>query len=304
MSIALFLKENLKHIPPVIGQLINHIPFDLRPGIAYTYKQRRKEIQLLEMSGWAYKHTFVFERIKKLAQYSYTHIPFYRELYDAHDFDPAALKTFSDIQHIPIITKTMLKEYNLEERSFKVKSRYQVNTGGSSGSPLGFYIQPDSMGHEWAHMHTIWERLEYRCHDLKLVLGGRSDVKKLVDYDMLRNSFAVDIYAAYADISKRLKYILKKYKIRYIHGYPSSIYDFAIYCRQDDPALRDLLSRQLQGAFLGSEYPHKAYRQEIEEVFSIPTISWYGHTERATLAYEKEEPFKYLPFLSYGFTEA
>src|SRR5690606_15284572 len=110
-----------------------------------------------------------------------------------------------------------------------------------------------AMGHEWAHMHTIWERLEYRCHDLKLVFGGRSDVKKLVDYDMLRSSFAVDIYASYADISKRLKYILKKYKIRYIHGYPSSIDDFTRYCGKDVPELRDLLSRELLGGFLGSE---------------------------------------------------
>lgn len=40
------------------------------------------------------------------------------------------------------------------------------------------------------------------------------------------------------------------------------------------------------------------------DVFGIKTISWYGHTERATLAYEREAQFSYFPFLSYGFSEA
>src|SRR5690606_2531494 len=65
-----------------------------------------------------------------------------------------------------------------------------------------------------------------------------------------------------------------------------------------------MLSRNLKGVFFGSEYPHSHYRNIIEEVFDVKTISWYGHTERAILAYEKREKFKYDPFLSYGYTEA
>ena len=30
-----------------------------------------------------------------------------------------------------------------------------VNTGGSSGSPFSLFIQPNSMGHEWAHTHHL-----------------------------------------------------------------------------------------------------------------------------------------------------
>src|SRR5690606_8345135 len=65
-----------------------------------------------------------------------------------------------------------------------------------------------------------------------------------------------------------------------------------------------LLSDNLEGVFLGSEYPHAHYRNVIEEVFNVKTISWYGHTERAVLAYEKNEKFKYEPFNTYGFAEA
>src|SRR5690606_5365982 len=97
--------------------------------------------------------------------------------------------------------------------------------------------------------------------------------------------------------------ILKNYQIKYLHGYPTSIYDFAIYCKENNPILTSLLRKSLLGAFLGSEYPHEKYRKVIEEVFGIETISWYGHTERSILAYEKSQKYTYEPFLSYGYTE-
>src|SRR5690606_32191335 len=133
-------------------------------------------------------------------------------------------KNFNNTQEIPLISKSILQEWDLEERSANTKGRYVVNTGGSSGTPFGFYIQPDSMGHEWAHMHTIWGKLGYKPSDLKLVFGGRSDLKKVVEYDVVRNHFAIDIYADYKLVAHELKRLLKKYKIKYLHGYPSSIY--------------------------------------------------------------------------------
>jgi phenylacetate-CoA ligase len=54
---------------------------------------------------------------------------------------------------------------------------------------------------------------------------------------------------------------------------------------------------------MGSEFPHPHYRNTIEDVFSIKTISWYGHTERAVLAYVKNEKYLYEPFQTYGYTE-
>lgn len=300
MSIAVFLKNNLKNIPPSIGKQINKIPYGVRPGIGKIYTQRKQEISQIERID---QKKFVFERVKALVEHSYNNIKFYKEYYDKNNFHPAQLKSFDDIVKIPIITKAILNEYPLEDRSFPVPGRYIVNTGGSSGTPFGFYIEPSSMGHEWAHMHTIWENLHYKPSDLKIVFGGRSDVNSLVEYDVIRNHFAIDIYADYKEVSIKLKQILKKHPIKYLHGYPSSIYDFAVYCESNDREITEILSKNLVGAFLGSEYPHKHYREKIESVFGIKTISWYGHTERAVLAYEKYNQFEYYPFLTYGYAE-
>jgi len=303
MSIAVFLKNNIKNIPPCIGIKINKIPYSNRPGLGKIYKQRKKEIALFDLFTTEEKQFFIFSKIKRIVEFANNNIYAYKEIYSKSGFSPGELESFADINKIPIVDKSILNQYSLEERSSNISSKYIVNTGGSSGTPLGLYIEPNSMGHEWAHMHTIWGKFNYKPTDLKIVFGGRSNVKTYVDYDVLRNHFAIDIYTDYQKVSIKLKRLLKRYTIKYLHGYPSSIYDFAVYCKEKDPELKELLSKNLIGAFLGSEFPYPHYRKEIEDIFGIDTVSWYGHTERCVLAYEKKDKFIYEPFYTYGFSE-
>lgn len=48
MSIAVFLKNNLKNIPPSIGKAINTIPYAYRPGLGKIYCKRKNEIELFD----------------------------------------------------------------------------------------------------------------------------------------------------------------------------------------------------------------------------------------------------------------
>lgn len=306
MSISVFLKSKLGSVisSPILGQIINFLPYNMRPGIGGVYAQRKKEISLLNSLTNEEKHDFVFVRLKKLCEYAYANIDFYKKHYDAKGFDPSSLKSFADLSNIPIISKKLLNQYSLEMRSNPNIPSYIVNTGGTSGTPFSFSIQPDSMGHEWAHMHAIWRELNYKPQSFKLVFGGRSNVKNLIDYDSVRNSFFYDIYAPFIEVERRLVMISERHEIEYLHGYPSSIYQFALDCKTNNSVLIERFSKSLKGVFLGSEFPHALYRETIEKTFGAKTISWYGHTERAVLASERSENFVYYPFLSYGFTEA
>lgn len=303
MSLALFLKNNLDRMPPFFGVLINHVPYKYRPGIGKIYKQRKEEIRKFGLFDINARKEFIFDKVKAVTKFAYENVFFYKDYYDKCSFDPNILKDFDDLKRIPIINKNILNGYLLDQRSSNLKNRYLVNTGGSSGTPFSLYIQPSSIGHEWAHMHTIWEKLNYKSTDLKLVFGGRSDVEELIQYDAVRNHFSVDIYAAFEKVSFELKKRLKKYRIKYLHGYPSAIYEFSLYCNNHDIELKEILSGMLEGAFLGSEFPQPVYRDMIENTFNIKSISWYGHTERSVLAYEESEKYVYEPFGTYGFAE-
>jgi phenylacetate-CoA ligase len=304
MSIAPLIKSTVEKIPFPIGAVIARVPYVYRPGLGTLYRRRKTELSEYQQNTNHKKEAFIFARMKAIVAHAFEHIAFYRNYYQESGFHPSQLASFADLAKIPVVTKSLLQGAPLVERSFPVKGRYLVNTGGSSGSPLGFYIQPSSMGHEWAHMHHIWAKLGYRQNDLKLCFAGRDIKNVAVCYDALRHHYSINIYRPHREIARELKKVLNNRTIGYLHGYPSALYDFASYCEDEDSELTDLLRGQLKGAFLGSEYPTPIYRNKIESVFRIPSVSWYGHTERAILAWEKNEPFVYHPFQTYGYAEA
>lgn len=294
----------MQNLPYFLGKLISFVPFALRPGIGKLYRSRSRDIQCFENYSAKDKKEYIFTRIYNLVEYAINNVPFYREYYRNCGFKLSCLKSFNDIGKIPVINKSLLMEYDIEYRSSVIRDRYKVNTGGSSGQTLAFFIQSSSMAHEWAHMHKIWSKCGYKQSDLKLAFGGRSDIIDHIKYDFVRHSYFIDVYTDFQSMRDKLRKLLMRRKILYLHGYPSAIYKFAICCSNKDKEILYLLRKNLKGIFLGSEYPAPKYREKTEAVFQVPTVSFYGHTERCILAYEKSNPYEYCPFQTYGFAEA
>src|SRR5690606_3399393 len=140
----------------------------------------------------------------------------------------------------------------------------------------------------WAHMHHIWSALGFKQHDLKVVFGGRADVRDVAQYDSARHQVNVDLYKGWPIIADKLIGVFKKYSPSYLHGYPSSIFDFVIWLDSNKHPLLDVLRQSIKGMFLGSELPAPPLREEVERLLNCRSVSWYGHTERSILAYEKE----------------
>lgn len=304
MSFVKQIKKQIEILPPWVGSIGARIPYSIRPLIGKTYRKARKEMKQISNADIDQKRQWVLDKMRYMVGYAIENVPFYRTLYGDCKVSVEGLKTFEDIQNIPIINKQMLKDVDIEQRSACWKLRYKENTGGSSGNPLSFYICQEQMGVEWAHMHRIWQRVGFRQYDLKLGISGRNLQAKPVSYDALRHHYSINVCLPWDVIADELSKVLKKTKIQFLHGYPSAIYDFACYCEESNPELVSLLKKSgLRGAMLGSEYPNPVFRNKMESVFGIQTVSWYGHTERCVLAGELEKSFVYQPFLTYGFTE-
>lgn len=297
------VKTLLQSIPAPAGRLLSRFPYAQRPFIGRPYRRCQRLIADSETWSSEQTRTFVFSQVKRVIQHAYQRIPFYRRLYDENRFSPDRLRSFDDIERVPVIDKAALQAVPLRERSTMILGRYLANTGGTSGSPLHFYITPDLIPSEWGHMHWVWRKLGYTERDLKLGFGGRNLGKDNVVYDGLRHQYVVSLYREIDRVASDLLLIARSAPIRYLHGYPSAIYEFARFCEKEQPELLRLLRASLRGALLGSEFPVREWRERIESVFGIPSVSWYGHTERAVLAWEKGEPFEYHPFQTYGYCE-
>jgi phenylacetate-CoA ligase len=303
MNIIPFVKSFLQDIPRPVGCIISKIPYHFRPGIGFSYSHYQNEIKDFDDFNLKIKKKYIADKFQRILASSFD-IPFYRDLYKSAGIDRDTKIEFEDISKIPVIDKDMLKAISLEERSMKRDGAYIANTGGSSGSTLNFYITPRLIPNEWAHMHTIWKKLGYTQSMLKFGFAGRNlgNSKEIV-YDGLRHQYSINVYKNIQNSIQQLDTILSKEKVYYLHGYPSALSEFAVNLKEHAPHLVQKLRKHLKGAFLSSEYPVPMYRDRIEKIFGIPTISWYGHTERAILAWEKKDKFIYYPFQTYGYCE-
>lgn len=303
MSFIEFVKKNLTSLPYFIGRPISYIPYEFRPGIAPVYRERKAEICALQEYDSLAKQKFVVDRVRNVAIHACENIPFYRDIYKKAGFDPREIRALADISAIPVITKSILQEVPIEYRSYSGKGRSLVNTGGSSGQPLEFFIEQSSVGHEWAHMHHIWSGLGFRQHHLKVVFGGRSDLKKTAQYDSARHQINVNIYSGWSDVASALSKVYERLKPSYLHGYPSSIFDFILWLHENEHPLLGVMRESVKGIFLGSEFPSPRLREQVENLLKCKSVSWYGHTERSVLAYESDGYGTYYPFLTYGYAE-
>lgn len=289
-----------------LGGGISRFSHYVRPGYRRRYRSVRKDIAAYDSYTTGRKKEYIFDKVFPLVKYAAGNIPFYKKFYADCGFSIGQLKDFDDIKLIPIVNKAILNGYPLEERSSSsAGSRFLMNTGGTSGDPLTFYVGREFMAREYSHMHYIWESHGYKRGDMRLILTGRSNLRDGVKYDPLRNILLLDIYSPFLNNAGILKETLSKTgksKI-FLHGYPSALDEFASYCSTDEE-LKTVLSAKLGSVFYCSEYPFPHIRENIENTFGVKGLSWFGHSEACILAYEKDADFVYAPLQTYGFTES
>lgn len=305
-KLTFFLKHNLNKVPVGLksGTLISKLNYKYRPGIAESYKKSEVEINGF-YSGNLDKKVFVFNKVKSIVEHAFYNVPFYTEYYNKSKFKVDSLLKFDDLNRIPVVCKDDFKKFDLEHYSYFEKGRSISNTGGSTGSPFYFYTSPSAVGHEWAHIHHFWKIYGFAQSDLKINFVGRSNVSDLVEYDFVRHSLIVDIYADLTLVTEKLTKFLLSYsgsKI-FLHGYPSAIYEFAKSCQNSSLFLK-LLQDKLVAIFLCSEMPTDHFRNKIESTFDVPTQAFYGHTERCVIASESTKRNKYDVYQTYGFAES
>ena len=179
------------------------------------------------------------------------------------------------------------------------------NTGGTSGSPLQFCSSREQGVRERFYMARVWARVGCTPCGVRAVFRGVNLGQAPWVYQPQDAAFFVNTYRSYAGTARELETLFTRRRVAFLHGYPSSIYQFALYCLREEAApLRRAVVRHLKGILLGSEYPAPPYRHVIETAFPVPSVSWYGHSEKVVLAAERGTPGVYEPFQSYGHAEA
>ncbi|CAE6483277.1 conserved hypothetical protein [Nitrosomonas nitrosa] len=302
MSVQSRLKNFAENLPEFIGRPLANVPFALRLGPAY--QKMRKEIARTECNDLATLNNQRFMQMRSLLSYVYEKVAFYREFYQRKGFFIDEFCSLNEWKRVPIVTKADLQGVPLAARLAQGAKGFKINTGGTSGQPLEFYLDEQAFAREWAHMHYIWKARGYRQQHLKLTLRGKHfDRSQPLRYNAVHNEYVVNANCTMSQAVESVLALPRSTLIRWIHGYPSLVAEFAhALVKYEVSRVSDFRAR-LFGVLLGSEYPAPVYRTVIEQVLSSNVVSWYGHSEMSILAREvTRDVYASLP--SYGYAEA
>ena len=275
------LKEYYSSSPFVVKKLYSLIPWNIRMGSTYrdTYKflintEKWSEVQWIEYQE---------SELRKLLAYSKKHVKYYNRLFDKHNINIEASDIWNEYSKIPYLDKETLrsKEKELITTSISKNKLYRTTTGGSTGTPVGITFSNDSYQKEWAYKVYFWNRsVGYTPQSRKASFRGIDNNGVLYINNPIYNEirFSPFMLDRVEDLDRIISKV-KKYKPRYIHGYPSALYQLAKYMDNKQVSVG-----KVQGVILVSENIFNNQIELLKKVFKCPVSSFYGHTERVTIA--------------------
>ncbi|MCK4520283.1 phenylacetate--CoA ligase family protein [Candidatus Parcubacteria bacterium] len=249
---------------------------------------------------------YQMEQLSKLLHHAYKNVPYYKRIFDERELKPKDIQDFGDLTKLPYLTKEIIRENlpDLVARNYPKSKLQYLTTGGSTGIPLGFYLEREvSEAKEWAFILTQWNRIGFKIGDRSVVLRGNivpfASKNKFWEYDPRNKDLILSSYHITDETLPEYIAKIREFKPDFIQAYPSVITILARFMEENNiepfSTVRTLLC--------GSENLYFWQRELLEKVFQCRVYSWYGHSEMVVLAGECETSTYYHIFPEYGFVE-
>jgi phenylacetate-CoA ligase len=287
-----------------IGLAYRQLPQSWRWGKNYPAFKRLA----LEGEEWPLEQVreYQLRELRRTLHHAANYCPFYQRSFIRSGFRPENVRTFSDLRECPFLEKRDLTENLPELVSSQVKpsERLYITTGGSTGVPVGFYLQKGvSRPKEQAFWETIWRRAGYYDRARLAVIRGQvvsSEARgKIARYDATRDWLMLSSYHLSEERLPEYLDAIERFKPDLLHAYPSAALQLAEFLEKAGQSWRV----PLRGMLCGSERLTQPQKKLLERIFGCRVFGWYGHSERVVLAGQGRgsELFYFVP--QYGFVE-
>ncbi|MHB8130223.1 MAG: phenylacetate--CoA ligase family protein [Mobilitalea sp.] len=222
-------------------------------------------------------------------------VPFYREL--------KKITNFEDFANFPVIYKEDIRNNTEAFISAEFPSkRFKANTGGSSGTPLTFFLHAGrTRSKEQAHFNWFWGQSGFiPGAPFLMIRGAPLRNNALYEYQAIKNCLAVSCYELNPTNIAGVIREVQKFRPQFIHGYPSAVKNF-VSCMAENASVT--WEMPIKTLFLGSEWLSDVDRKFFESFFNSKVLSWYGHSECAVMGGNSlgTREFYFYPF--YGYAE-
>lgn len=308
MSFIDSVKKVYTNIPLWVTNSFSPIYYSIPESKRYgkTFDQQNKYLNNIENLSDDRINELINVEFVEMVKHAYYNVPYYNNLFDEHGLEISSIKDTRDIQRIPFLTKEILKSQSerLIANNVNGKGLQYITTSGSTGNPVGFYVDSDSTMKEWAYTLHIWKRVGYAPNSSRLLLRGKTfwAQKKKGEswqYDALKRELSCDIFDMNDDNLEQYCKAIEKYKPEFVHGYMSAIISLCKYIKRRNRGL----NHQFKAILAVSENVIDEQRLYAEKVLNTRVFSFYGHSERLVIAGECEYSNEYHVEPLYGYAE-
>lgn len=249
---------------------------------------------------------YQLKQLRIVLHHAAAYCPFYHKRFLKAGFHPQDVRELKDLEHCPTIEKRDLIE-NIQEMAsthFRGSRRLYLTTGGSTGVPVGFYLQKGvSRPKEQAFLEAMWNRGGYFKGARLAVIRGHVTSEesrgRIAAYDATRDWLMLSSYHLTRERLTEYLEAIERFKPDLLHAYPSAALQLAELLERTKQTWR----WPIRGLLAGSERLTMPQKRLLERVFQCRVYRWYGHSERVVQAGEgcKSELFYFWP--TYGYAE-
>ncbi|RJP84784.1 MAG: phenylacetate--CoA ligase family protein [Desulfobacteraceae bacterium] len=222
------------------------------------------------------------KKLKRLVRHAYHHIPFYRNQFRKINLHPDDIRTVDDLYKIPIIDKADFYKYPfsyfLDDRIKSFEKLIRINTSGSSGQILQFFV--DQRYNQLRKAQFLRPYMTNGCGlmDRTVWFRGRPEAKQMLHQKL----GLLKDHQFYSGLDPDFQIqLVQKIRPKVMRGYGSTFQLMASRILEKGIAVH---SPRL--IFTDSEMLNDNSRRKIETAFQAEVIDVYGTFETENIAYE------------------
>lgn len=236
--------------------------------------------------------TLQIRRLRQQLVAAYRYVPFYRHRMNEAGLTPLDIQTHEDLQLLPVLTKRDIQDHQdlLVASNIPVKDRLPNQTGGSTGSPLQFWVDHERFDSRMASTdrHDSWTGR--RPGDwLASLWGATLDLENTAPaakgwrQNLLYRELTLNTSAVSDEAMAQFVELLRRHRPKHLLAYAQAAVIFANFCRREK--IEDI---HFDSMTLSAEMLLPGQRGEIEEVFGGKVFNRYGCREVSVIASECE----------------
>ncbi|MEP7075254.1 MAG: hypothetical protein ABI878_05545 [Acidobacteriota bacterium] len=250
----------------------------------YDKETEKRVEEALERDYWTESEWEKWQqnRLSVVLHRAANQVPFYREIWAKRRRD-GDRSSYEYLENWHILEKSAVRRHgkDLVADDCNAKTMYRDRTSGTTGTSLDIWMTRETARYWYALAEARWRRwYGVSKNDRWAILGGQlvTPIRQTQPPFWVWNAGLNQLYmSSYHLAPSHLSYYvkaLKKYRIRYILGYPSSLYSLAQAVKTEN--IKDI---RLEVVITNAEPLYQHQKELISDAFGCPVRETYGMAE-------------------------